>query len=48
VLDYFSSKQMALQYLAKYETVLNKHTLNPTAPMLKQIQTEKFLPFTND
>ena len=48
VLDYFSSKQMALQYLTKYETVLNKHTLNPTAPMLKEIQTAKFLPFTNE
>lgn len=47
VIDCFSSKQMAIQYLEKYETVLNNQSLNNTQPMLKQVQLEKFLPFVN-
>ena len=46
VMDKFSSTQMAKQYLVKYEMVLNHQALNKTAPMLKMVQTEKFLPFT--
>jgi hypothetical protein len=36
---------MAVNYLKKYETVLNGHPLNEIAPILTTIQTEKFLPF---
>jgi glycosyltransferase involved in cell wall biosynthesis len=45
VMDKFSSKQMAIQYLEKYEVVLNKRTLNNKQPVLKFVQQEKFLPF---
>jgi glycosyltransferase involved in cell wall biosynthesis len=45
VMENFTSKQMALNYLKKYETVLSGEHLNKTAPVLQQIQTEKFLPF---
>jgi glycosyltransferase involved in cell wall biosynthesis len=48
VMDKFSSTQMAIQYLLKYETVLNQQVLNKTVPILQQVQTEKFLPFTYD
>ena len=41
----FNSKKMALQYLDKYEQVLNGKTLNTVNPSLIEIQTEKFLPF---
>jgi len=45
VMDNFTSTQMAVNYLKKYETVLNGHPLNEIAPILTTIQTEKFLPF---
>ena len=45
VMDYFTSIQMAKAYLSKYETVLNGQNLNDMEPILKTIQTEKFLPF---
>jgi glycosyltransferase involved in cell wall biosynthesis len=41
----FNSKIMAINYLKKYEIVLNGHTLNQTPPMLQEIQKEKFLKF---
>lgn len=41
----FSADRMMRSYLACYEKVLNGHTLNQHAPMLKEIQYEKFLPF---
>ena len=45
VLEHFSSKQMAIQYIEKYEKVLNGGHLNLLNPILKNIQTDKFLPF---
>lgn len=45
VMDHFTSTQMTKAYLSKYETVMNGQSLNPTAPVLKTLQTEKFLPF---
>ena len=36
---------MTANYLKKYETVLSGQRLNDTAPILTNIQTEKFLPF---
>ena len=45
VMENFTSTQMAVNYLKKYETVLNGHPLNEIAPILTTIQTEKFLPF---
>lgn len=45
VMNNFSSKQMAIRYVEKYEMVLNGSHLNYTHPILKEIQTEKFLPF---
>jgi glycosyltransferase involved in cell wall biosynthesis len=43
--DRFNSEIMALDYLKKYEKVLNGETLNNTCPKLLQIQTTKLLPF---
>ena len=45
VMDNFTADKMAVQYLERYETVLNGGKLNETAPRLKQVQLEKFLPF---
>ena len=45
VMENFTSKQMTINYLKQYETVLNGQHLNQTAPILSTIQTEKFLPF---
>ena len=45
VMDNFTSTQMTVNYLKKYETVLSGQHLNDTAPILTNIQTEKFLPF---
>ena len=45
VMDNFTSTQMTENYLKKYETVLSGQHLNDTAPILTNIQTEKFLPF---
>ena len=45
VMDNFTSTQMTANYLKKYETVLSGQRLNDTAPILTNIQTEKFLPF---
>ena len=42
--DVFNSDVMTEQYLKKYETVLNGHTLNEREPQLLEIQTDKFLP----
>jgi len=44
-LDLFNSKVMAQAYLNKYETILNGNKLNATKPKLKDIQSEKFLPW---
>lgn len=41
----FNSKKMALSYIDKYERVIFGETLNKTNPQLKEIQTEKFLPW---
>ncbi len=41
----FTSIQMANNYLKKYEQVLNGQHLNTAAPILKEIQKDKFLPF---
>ncbi len=41
----FTSIQMANNYLKKYEQVLNGRNLNAAAPILKEIQKVKFLPF---
>ena len=44
--DVFNSKKMAEDYLLKYAEVLQGRSLNNEAPVLKQIQTEKFLPWS--
>lgn len=43
--DLFNSKVMALEYLKKYEQVLNGHALNEQKPFLQEIQSVKYLPF---
>lgn len=45
VMAHFTSTQMTANYLNKYEMVLNGQYLNDTAPILTNIQKEKFLPF---
>jgi hypothetical protein len=45
VMDNFTSTQMTKAYLSKYETVLNGQHLNAQPPILKEIQSVKFLPF---
>jgi glycosyltransferase involved in cell wall biosynthesis len=45
VMENFTSVQMTTNYLNKYEIVLKGHTLNQVPPILKLVQTEKFLPF---
>jgi len=45
VMGHFTSTQMATNYLSKYEMVLNGQKLNAYAPVLKEVQTVKFLPF---
>ena len=45
VMDNFTSTQMTIHYLKKYETVLSGHPLNETTPILTTVQIEKFLPF---
>ena len=45
VMQHFTSTQMATNYLNKYELVLNGQKLNLQSPILKEIQTVKFLPF---
>jgi glycosyltransferase involved in cell wall biosynthesis len=45
VMSNFTSIQMANNYLKKYEQVLNGQNLNAAAPILKEIQKVKFLPF---
>ena len=45
VMDNFTSTQMTIHYLKKYETVLSGHPLNETTPILTTVQTEKFLTF---
>jgi glycosyltransferase involved in cell wall biosynthesis len=45
VMSNFTSVQMANNYLKKYEQVLNGQHLNASAPILKEIQKDKFLPF---
>jgi hypothetical protein len=44
-MGYFTSTQMAANYLNKYELVLNRQKLNAYTPVLKEVQTVKFLPF---
>ncbi len=41
----FNSRLMALSYLRMYERVLNGKTIHTQNPMLKEVQTEKFLPW---
>ena len=45
MMAHFTAKQMMRNYLSKYETILNGHSLNAHAPILKEVQTEKFLAF---
>ncbi|WP_153795828.1 glycosyltransferase [Foetidibacter luteolus] len=45
VMDNFTAGHMAGKYVSLYEKVLNGYTLNPVAPILQQVQQEKFLPF---
>ena len=45
VMDNFTSDKMTKQYMALYEKVLKGEKLNAVAPILKQVQDEKFLPF---
>jgi len=48
VADNFNSLQMARNYLALYEKVLNGENLNPKPPKLVQAHTPKFLPWYED
>jgi glycosyltransferase involved in cell wall biosynthesis len=41
----FNARVMTLRYLELYQKVLKGEPLNPVRPKLKQVQTEKFLPF---
>lgn len=41
----FNSEKMALEYLKKYEILLSGKTLNDVSPQLKEVQSEKFLPW---
>jgi hypothetical protein len=41
----FTSTQMTDAYLSKYEMVMNGQQLNDQPPILKEIQSFKFLPF---
>jgi glycosyltransferase involved in cell wall biosynthesis len=41
----FNVHTMAVAYEKKYHQVLNGEQLNPTPPQLKEVQTEKFLPW---
>lgn len=41
--EFFNSKVMAINYLQKYEIILNGKNLNENNPQLKEIQTVKFL-----
>jgi len=45
VMEKFSSLQMAMNYLEKYELILNNGQLNETNPVLQEVQKDKFLPF---
>lgn len=45
VMENFTNVQMANKYLMYYQQVLNGKTINEVAPILQQVQTEKFLPF---
>jgi len=45
VMEYFTSKQMALSYISLYEKTLNGFVLNENEPCLIEIQQEKFLYF---
>jgi len=44
--DKFNSRTMALEYVSRYERVLNGEKLNNVNPSLQKIQQEKFLPFS--
>lgn len=46
-IDVFNSKKMAINYIKKYEKVLNGMYLNNTYPVLKKVQQEKFLNWYN-
>jgi glycosyltransferase involved in cell wall biosynthesis len=45
VMDNFTHIQMSASYLRLYEKVLNGEKLNPKAPIIQSIQSDKFLPF---
>jgi glycosyltransferase involved in cell wall biosynthesis len=45
VMDNFTHIQMSASYMRLYEKVLNGEKLNPTAPIIQSIQSDKFLPF---
>ncbi|WP_114781689.1 glycosyltransferase [Botryobacter ruber] len=45
VVDVFSARKMAEAYLEKYQQVIEGKKLNAEPPRLKQVQTEKFLPW---
>ncbi|MFC6102629.1 glycosyltransferase [Olivibacter domesticus] len=47
VCDNFLSKKMALDYLEKYKQVIEGQALNKAIPVLQEINTPKFLPWTN-
>lgn len=44
--EHFNSRKMADAYEKKYDTVLKGHYLNERNPVLKEIQTQKFLDWT--
>ena len=45
VMDNFTHIQMSASYVRLYEKVLNGEKLNPKAPIIQSIQSDKFLPF---
>jgi len=47
VMEHFTSKRMALDYLALYEKILNGEAVNPAQPFIEAVGQPKFLPFYN-
>jgi len=45
VMDNFTHIQMSKSYIRLYEKVMNGEKLNPKAPIIQSIQSDKFLPF---
>ena len=47
VMEHFTARRMALDYLALYEKILNGEAINPVQPFIDTLGQPKFLPFYN-